>query len=167
MPRLSEEQRRATASMATPSPARASGHFRDIFKPRRSTSEGSPKTLTNPPPAVMESGNVHQSGRESLRTGVEEHSGTAEGSAVDYSHVPATEPVVVHQLSTDFELGTEVEVESVGALSASAPVQGKSLGSLPDNECLQADITGDSLSASDARGRQKSFAATSSMTRIR
>ncbi|KAF3049035.1 hypothetical protein E8E11_007808 [Didymella keratinophila] len=121
MPRLSKEHNRATASMATPSPARTSGRFHDIFKPRRSTSEGSPKTLTKPPPAVAEFDDVSQGDRESLHTGTEERSGDGEGISASSHHVVATEPVVVHPL------GTEAEVESVGAPSSSTPVQGKSL----------------------------------------
>jgi hypothetical protein len=71
---------------------------------------------------------------------------------------PVTEPVVVHHLSTDFKLGAEAEVESVGALSTSTPVQGESRSVLSHNEYLQADIPGDLLSIPDVRSGQKSFA---------
>jgi hypothetical protein len=127
MARLSDEHHRATASVATPNSARTSGRFRGIFKPRRSTSAGSPNTLTKSPPAVTMSEDASQGDHESLHPSTEERAGEAEGASAGFGHVPSTEPFVVHQLSTDFKLSAEAEVESVGGLSASTPVQCKSL----------------------------------------
>ncbi|KAJ4371847.1 hypothetical protein N0V86_008401 [Didymella sp. IMI 355093] len=81
-----------------------------------------------------------QGDHESLRPSTEERAGGAEGASAGFGHVPSTEPVVVHQLSTDSKFSAEAEVESVGVLSASTPVQ-----------C-------DVLPEPDARSHQKSFA---------
>jgi hypothetical protein len=158
MNRLSEEHHAATASATTRFSARTSGRFRNIFKPHRSTSTGSPKTLLKSPPATAMSEDVFQSDRESFHTGTDEHSGAFKSTSAGFVRFPVTEPVVVHHLSTDFKLGAEAEVESVGVLSTSTPVQGESRSVPSHNEYLQADIPGDLLSIPDVRSGQKSFA---------
>lgn len=154
----SEEHHTATASMATPTSARTSGRSRDIFKPRRSTSAGSPMTLKKPPPAVAETENVSQSDCESLHAPKEKSARKVESASAGCSHVPVTEPVAVHQLSTKFKLGAEAEVESIGALSSSTPRQSKSLIALTNIEDLQTDVSDDLLSTFDAHSHQKLFA---------
>ncbi|KAF2623558.1 hypothetical protein BU25DRAFT_424810 [Macroventuria anomochaeta] len=158
MARLSEEYYRAIASVSVPKPARTSGRLRDIFKPRRSDSSTSPKTLTKSPPAAIEPVGVLPSDRESLHAVAKEASDMdggelkpstgAKGSVpsragavvAGFSGVQAAEEGMMKKPSANDETDVKEEVGSIGSLTSSTPVQD------------------DTFAKHDTRSHQKSFA---------
>ena len=142
MARLSAEHFRSNVAMSTPISTRTSGRFRDIFKPHRSTSSVSPKTLTKSPPVAFEAvdspssnGDYFQAvAQPSVRKVDDEVETSAEtkGSMSEsnqaafgaFGGVQASGGVMLDQIVFDNEPDRKIEVEGAGALSSSTPVQG-------------------------------------------
>ncbi|KAL1598147.1 hypothetical protein SLS59_007157 [Nothophoma quercina] len=144
MARLSAEHFRSNVAMSTPISTRTSGRFRDIFKPHRSTSSVSPKTLTKSPPVAFEAvdspssdGDYFQAVAQPSVRKVDdevETSAKTEGSMSEsnqaafgafgaFGGVQASGGVMLDQIIFDSEPDRKFEVEGAGALSSSTPVQ--------------------------------------------
>jgi hypothetical protein len=126
MARLSKDRYRASTSSSASTSARSSSRFREIFKPRRSTSAVTPKSIMKPALENPITASFLPGQRNFPQPSSSIDAKTKPLPELERTEPDRFEPALSHFSGMNNKVNVKEEVESLGASSSSTPAQGNS-----------------------------------------